>query len=69
MKLVDNWREAGRWLSVRFLAVIALLPVAWATLPPQVLNKVPESWWPWVIFGLAVGGIAGRLVDQKKPEA
>ena len=66
MKLVDNWKEAPRWLSVRALAVLALVPVAWAPLPPHIINKVPESWWPVIIFLLAVGGIAGRLVDQSK---
>lgn len=66
MKLVPDWRSAWRWLSVQALAVIALLPVVWPTLPPQVTGWVPEEWRPWIIVLLAVGGIAGRLVDQKK---
>lgn len=66
MTLVENWRQAWRWLSVQFLAAIAILPLVWPSLPPQVTAWVPESWRPWIIVLLAIGGIAGRLIDQKK---
>jgi len=69
MKLIPDWRSAWRWFSVQAFAIIALLPVVWPTLPPQVTAWVPESWRPWIIVALAVGGIAGRLIDQKAKAA
>lgn len=69
MKLVENWKQAWKWFSVQALALVALLPVVWPTLPPTVHAWVPEEWRPWIIVALAVGGIAGRLIDQQKVHA
>jgi protein-S-isoprenylcysteine O-methyltransferase Ste14 len=69
MKLIPDWRSAWRWFSVQVLAVIAMLPLVWPSLPPQVTGWVPENWRPWIIVLLAIGGIAGRLIDQKKAPA
>jgi protein-S-isoprenylcysteine O-methyltransferase Ste14 len=69
MKLVENWKQAWRWFSVQALAAVALLPVVWPQLPPQVTAWLPESWRPWIIVALAVGGIMGRLIDQNKGKA
>lgn len=64
MKLVPDWRRAWRWFSVQALAVLAALPVAWAELPPDVQAMLPEPWRPWLLAGLALAGLVGRLVDQ-----
>lgn len=64
MKLVPDWRRAWRWFSVQALAVLAALPVAWAELPPDVQAMLPEAWRPWLLAGLALAGLVGRLVDQ-----
>jgi protein-S-isoprenylcysteine O-methyltransferase Ste14 len=69
MTLVENWKQAWRWFSVQALAAVALLPIVWPSLPPQVTSWVPDSWKPWVIVLLAVAGIAGRLIDQNKTSA
>jgi hypothetical protein len=64
MRLVDNARSAWRWLSVQALAVLAVLPLAWSSIPPDVQAWLPEEYRPWVLAVLALGGIAGRLIDQ-----
>lgn len=69
MSLVKDWRLAWRWFSIQALALIALLPMVWSTLPPQVTGWVPEEWRPWIVVVIAIGGIAGRLVDQNKASA
>jgi protein-S-isoprenylcysteine O-methyltransferase Ste14 len=69
MKLVHDWKQAWRWFSVQALALVALLPVVWPSLPPQVTAWVPEEWRPWVVVIIAIGGIAGRLIDQNKAAA
>lgn len=66
MNLVENWRSAWRWFSVQALAALAVLPLVWPALPADVRAWVPPEWQPWILVALAIGGIAGRLVDQNK---
>ncbi len=64
MKLVPEARRAWRWFSVQALAVLAALPLVWPQLPPEVQAMLPEGARPWLLAALAIGGIAGRLIDQ-----
>lgn len=63
-KLVRNWRSAWKWHSTRILAAIAVLPIVWMELPPEVKMLVPASWQPWIFSGIALAGIIGRIKDQ-----
>lgn len=69
MKIVEDWKGAWRWFSVQALAFLAILPIVWLSLPPQINEWVPEEWRPFIVAGFAIGGIAGRLIEQKQPEA
>lgn len=64
MKLVSDWRDVWRYYSTQVLAGLAILPVAWAELPPDVRDLLPEEWRPWALAGLAMAGLAGRVVRQ-----
>lgn len=64
MKFVDNWRRAWRWFSVQAFALIIALPLAWAALPPDVKEMMPNSWDKWIFVGLGAAGLLGRLIDQ-----
>lgn len=66
--LIQNWREAWRWFSVQALFALSVLPVVWATLPDELKAEVPDGWAKWVMFAVAIGGLAGRLIDQKGKE-
>jgi di/tricarboxylate transporter len=68
MSFITNWREAWKWFSVQFLAIIAIIPIVWATLPPEAHAMIPAEWRPWLVGALALAGIVGRLVDQSKAE-
>ena len=71
--LIDEWKQAWRMLSVWAFALIGIAPdlytgiiaMGWlddANVPPSFV---------WTLRGLAVVGIAGRLLRQKsapKPE-
>ena len=65
MRMVDDARRAWRWFSVQALAVLALVPLIWAEVPPEVQAFIPAGWHPWILAGVAVAGILGRLVDQE----
>jgi hypothetical protein len=69
MHLVQNWKQAYRWWSVRGLAALAALPLVWQTLPPDLKAFLPDGWEPWVLAALALGTLAGRLVQQTPPAA
>lgn len=66
MKFIADWKESWRWFSMQALALLAILPMVWVALPPDLKSHLPESWGPWVLFALAIGGGIGRLIDQKK---
>lgn len=68
MKLVDGWQNFWKWWSVRALAVFAALPLVWPSLPVEVRDWIPPDWRPWLLVALAVGGIAGRVIDQGVPD-
>jgi len=65
MQMVKDWKSSWRWFSVQALTVIAGLPLVWPMIPPDVQAWLPEQYRPYVIVALAVGGLAGRLIDQK----
>jgi ABC-type uncharacterized transport system permease subunit len=66
MRLVPDWRAAWRWFSVQALVVLAALPLVWSTLPADLRAYLPDGWEPYVLLLVAVGGLAGRLIDQTK---
>jgi protein-S-isoprenylcysteine O-methyltransferase Ste14 len=69
MKFVENWKEAWKWFSVQALVVLAALPLVWTALPADAKRLLPDGWEPWVLFGLALAGLIGRLVDQNRAKA
>jgi len=64
MKLVPEWRVAWRWFSVQLAAVLAALPMVWPLLPDDMKSYIPHEWHPWIVSGMALAIIAGRLVPQ-----
>jgi hypothetical protein len=69
LTLIDNWRNAWRWISVWALVTLSSLPVVWASLPEDLKVAVPDGWAKWIMFLVAIGGLAGRFVDQKGKDA
>lgn len=65
MKLVEDWKEAHKWLSVQVLTILAATPFVWIALPEDIKAMLPPEWRPWVLSILAIGGLIGRLKDQK----
>ena len=68
MRLIPEWRRAWRYYSTQALIALAALPMVWAELPPEVKDVTPEQWRPWIVSGLAIGGLAGRLIAQRPQE-
>lgn len=69
--LIDEWHQAWKMLSVWAFAVIGIAPDLHAGIVAMGwLNddNVPPAF-VWTLRGLAVAGIAARLLRQRKPEA
>jgi hypothetical protein len=64
MKLVPNWRSAGRWISMQLMALAAVVQVGWETLPPEALAVIPPDWRGYITLGLVVLAMIGRMIDQ-----
>ena len=64
MKLVPNWQAAGRWLSMRLMALAAAAQIAWETLPPEALAIIPIDWRGYITLGLVLLAMVGRMIDQ-----
>lgn len=65
-ELVENWKDAWRWASTRVLLLLAVIPVVWAEMPPEVTEAIPEAYRPWILAVVALGGALGRLRKGKR---
>lgn len=68
MRINPNWRETLRHNSTRALAAIAVLPVVWMELPPDIKDMLPPEWRPWIFIGLGAAGIVGKVTLQRPKE-
>lgn len=64
--LVDDWRDAWRWWSVRITTVLAALGPAYLSLPQEVKDDLPVEWLPYISPLLLLSIVAARVVDQPK---
>lgn len=64
MKLVEDAGQAWKWFSVHALVAIGLVQAAWETLPAEAMAVIPVDWRGYITLGLAIAGIAGRLIPQ-----
>ena len=69
IRLVDDWKQAHRWSSMRFLAIGGAAQLALATVPQRVLDYAPG----WALQALSVTSLAcvflagvGRLTNVEK---
>ena len=66
MKLVDNWRQAWRMLSVQIPTINIAFLGTWSALPEKFQDVLPMPWVLGIAVVLIVFGVVGRLIDQPK---
>lgn len=67
MKLIANAKRAWTHYSTIALGMAGSLQAAWASLPDAVHADLPPSVGKavaWITLTIAVGGLAGKFVDQ-----
>lgn len=65
MTLVDNAKQAWRWLSVQAMIVAAAIQGAWLFIPEDMKSSIPPNVVQGVTLALLALGVAGRLVKQE----
>jgi hypothetical protein len=63
ISLVDEWKQVWKMYSTHALSIAGAIPVAWASMPPDLQQSCK-----WLLWGLApvvaISGIIGRVVKQ-----
>lgn len=68
MKLVENWHQAWKWVSVQIAIVAAALQAAIITVP-DFDKWLGDTVTHYVGLVMLLSIVLGRLVDQTKPAA
>lgn len=78
-RLVDDWKRAWRWWSMRFnaagIAVLAFVQFepgavlwVWNMMPGEVRRFLPPNFLLWVGLGLFLLSMLSRVVKQEKKD-
>lgn len=66
-RLIADWRQGHRFISVILWGIAVTLQAAWLFLPVDLkadVSPLVRSLWAYAILGFAVAGIGGRFIDQ-----
>lgn len=67
IRLVEDWKLAGKWISMRLILLAAGIVEAWAWLPEEYRAMVPKPMVEHgVVFVLLAAGL-GRVIKQPLP--
>lgn len=60
MRLITNWRQAWKFISVQAIALAAV----WEGLPMEAKDAIPDPYRGYVTLVLLLAAGIGRMVDQ-----
>lgn len=64
MKLVPNWKNGWRWLSVHLMALGAAFTGAWLALPDSMRSFLPDKWGKIAALLTFIAGLGARFINQ-----
>lgn len=64
MKLINNWKQAWRFLSVQFNALGTTIAVTYASMYSQLKDAFPPEYMAGVTAAVFILGIIGRVKSQ-----
>jgi hypothetical protein len=64
VKLIDNWAQSWRWLSMQCSAAVTTLSVTWIALPADIRTPQLQTVEEWTVAALGALAMFGRLVQQ-----
>ena len=62
--LVDDWRKAGTWISVKCMTLGIAIQGAWVFIPEDMKASLPPSLVQYMTMALLGAGVLGRLIKQ-----
>lgn len=65
MKLVEDWKQAWKWISTNCMMLAAAIQGAWVYIPQDLRSSLPEWGISITTIALLIFGIAGRLIKQE----
>lgn len=68
MKLVDDWKQAWKWLSVNCMAVAAAIQGGWMSLSDDMRAELPKYAIHVATIAVLIAGIGGRILKQSPPD-
>lgn len=68
LQLVEDWRRARKWASMKCMALAGSLQGAWLFVPDDMKTAVPPGLVGKVTIGLVVLGMLGRLLQLTPPD-
>lgn len=68
LKLVENWKDCWRWISMNSMIVAMAMLGGWQALPDDLKASVPPAVVMVVAVVVLAFGAAGRLVQQRPSE-
>lgn len=68
MRLIKDWKDAWRWMSVRCMVLSSTVVVAWEGMPADLKASLPQNLMSVICVVLMIFGIVGRITlpDPKK---
>jgi hypothetical protein len=63
MKLIPEWKQAYKYLSIQLATLLAIISAAYEYMP-MLQSYLPDGWVKW--FALVI--IVARLIQQQKED-
>lgn len=64
LRLVDDWKQAWKWISVNCMVLATALQGAWMGVPEDLRGSMPHNIINLITIAILALGLAGRLVKQ-----
>lgn len=64
ISIVENWRNAWKWISVHAMVLAAAIQGAWLQIPDDMKAALPPHCVQYSTIVLLVVGVIGRFVKQ-----
>lgn len=67
IQMVEGWRSAWSWISVKCMVLGGALQGAWLAVPDDMKASIPPNVVQYATLALLAVGVAGRLTKQDLP--
>lgn len=68
MKLIDDWENCWKFLSVQAQAIGVAITTTYAAMYSELKDTLPPKWMLAIVGAVFALGIAGRLISQEKKD-